>query len=90
MNVKRAFYSKHAASAAEMMKAIFSATSILADLRTQAASIAARSGAEEIKAVAQQLDCCCAAVVRLVSKLPVEILMTIYETPNPTQHQEQA
>jgi len=79
---KTKFYVKHHASAQEIMRGTFSLTCALADLRASAERHATKTGSEEMKALAAQLDNASAACVRLILRLPIEILMTIYNKEN--------
>jgi hypothetical protein len=77
MTTRKQFYEKHAASSRAIMDAAFAATSILADLRTQAETAAGECN-KEMAQVARHLDRCCADVVSLVAHLPLEIMIAIY------------
>jgi hypothetical protein len=73
------FYAKHQASMRSIMDAISAATTAMADMRTCAERAAkAASSTPELVATARELDTCCACLVRLVSKLPVEIITSLY------------
>jgi hypothetical protein len=72
------FLAKHHASARAITDGIFAVTSCLADLRAAAAKHVAAGGDAGMTALEKQLDGCCAACVRLVARLPIEIISSIY------------
>lgn len=74
------FYAKHNKSVQEAMQSIMGLVSVMGDLRTCAERSAAKKDASgEMAETARQLDVCCACLVRLIAKIPVEILMSIYD-----------
>ena len=72
------FHVKHHASARAITDGIFAVTSSLADLSAACAKHVAAGGGKEMAALEKQLDGCCAACVRLVARLPIEIISSIY------------
>jgi hypothetical protein len=78
---RKQFFAKHTASMQVIMQGVFGVTSAMADMRTCAERAAAADPDDpDLADTARNLDTCCACLVRLVSKLPVEMLMTIYHS----------
>jgi hypothetical protein len=75
------FHIKHLASEQKIVDGVFSITSCLADLRAAAAKAVAAGGDAGMVELEKQLDGCCAACVRLVARLPIEIISSIYKDP---------
>lgn len=76
------FNQKHKAAMQKAMQAIFGLVATMADLRTCAEKAAApHGGLGQMEETARKLDACCACLVRLVSKLPQEMITCIYDEP---------